>query len=402
MFFGCWLGGDLPSAFGTSPYIQLDKTELVFTADPTSSPQTQTITVSNIGKGTMGKVSASIEPSTEAWLQAAVLGSGGNTQAISVTVDPSKLPQDNNTATITVSGGSAPNTVSCKVIANTGAALPAPTQLIAEPAGDSLLDVALSWKDNSADETGFTIERRSATGAWKAIGTAGKDAVSYTDERVGYGDWYYRVKATTDGAESAASDSVKVAIVGTYWIRIVSPPQSAVYKPGMVVPVVWECNRVSQVYIQYSLDEGLSWTTVTKEGGIGKGDAAWRNYAWTVPDTEAEKALVKVAEYDHHAEAVSGAFAISKTKAALSDNIYARQMSDCISVFSVDGQLCINAGDAQQATVQIYSAFGKLVFKRSSVGHRHDFISPPLPSGIYTVIVKSGAVGTMKRVAVYR
>jgi hypothetical protein len=46
------------------------------------------------------------------------------------------------------------------------------------------LRVNLNWQDNSSNETGFVIERKTGTGAYAAIGTVGSGVISYTDVSV--------------------------------------------------------------------------------------------------------------------------------------------------------------------------------------------------------------------------
>ncbi len=55
----------------------------------------------------------------------------------------------------------------------------------------------LSWLDNSANEDGFTIERKDgASGVWQVVATVGVDVESYRDTGLMPGGFYvYRVAA---------------------------------------------------------------------------------------------------------------------------------------------------------------------------------------------------------------
>lgn len=89
--------------------------------------------------------------------------------------------------------------------------LAAPTDLSARAASR---EVTLLWMDNSADETGFSIERRaSKRGSWAEVGTAGADTTGYT-ETVPRGTYEYRVRAvsSTVGRTSGYSNSVTVRV----------------------------------------------------------------------------------------------------------------------------------------------------------------------------------------------
>ena len=343
------------------------------------------------------KVSTSITPAS-AWLSIAVKGTGGNKQTVAATVDPSKLPDAINSATVTVSGGKATNTVSFNIAANKAGILAAPSQLIAQPAGDSLLDAQLSWKDNSADESGFVIERKKGeTGSWEKIKQVAANATSYNDMHLDYGTYNYRVKAIGTGTESQYCNTATVQIVGTYWIQVISPPKDAVYRPGMDVAITWTCNRVDQVFIQYSIDEGLSWTTITQTGGITQGNAAWQNFSWSIPDMEADKVLVKVSEYDLLAEGISGAFTISKTAMAIKTKPDTRH-NDLLRISSRSGMLAATVAHSGQISLRVFDIQGRCLFRHSSIGYPGQIIAlPDLPPGIYSLYYKRANAKTAGR-----
>ncbi len=56
--------------------------------------------------------------------------------------------------------------------------------------------IRLTWWDNSTDEDGFLIERRTPSGSWQQIGYTPPDVNVYNDEEVSSGGtYYYRVRA---------------------------------------------------------------------------------------------------------------------------------------------------------------------------------------------------------------
>lgn len=85
---------------------------------------------------------------------------------------------------------------------------PAPTNLAVAPTEDS--SVRLTWTDNSNEETGFVIERKSeADGTWLPYDTTAPDAESYLDANPVPGtNLYYRVVAQGAGADSSPSNEV--------------------------------------------------------------------------------------------------------------------------------------------------------------------------------------------------
>ncbi len=73
--------------------------------------------------------------------------------------------------------------------------------------------VDLTWADNSADETGFVIERRIGPGAWGQVGSVGANVASFTDSPVTPSTTYdYRVAAVKGALQSGWSNVVTVVV----------------------------------------------------------------------------------------------------------------------------------------------------------------------------------------------
>jgi fibronectin type 3 domain-containing protein len=67
--------------------------------------------------------------------------------------------------------------------------------------------VSLAWADNSSNEFGFIIERKTGTGAWQLLATLGANTTSYLDTTAIAGTSYtYHVRATGQGGDSANSN----------------------------------------------------------------------------------------------------------------------------------------------------------------------------------------------------
>ncbi|MGH7451162.1 MAG: fibronectin type III domain-containing protein, partial [bacterium] len=72
----------------------------------------------------------------------------------------------------------------------------------------SISQIDLAWADNSANETGFKIERKAeADGAYAEIATAGANATSFADTSLTANtQYFYRVRAYNTGGHSAYSN----------------------------------------------------------------------------------------------------------------------------------------------------------------------------------------------------
>jgi len=77
------------------------------------------------------------------------------------------------------------------------------------PSGLTIATGTLSWTDNSSDETGFAVMKKSTGGSWTEIGTVAANVTTYTDSTSASGD-KYRVKARGANGDSLGSNVVRV------------------------------------------------------------------------------------------------------------------------------------------------------------------------------------------------
>lgn len=87
----------------------------------------------------------------------------------------------------------------------------APTNLSGNLANNQIV---LTWTDNSTNETGFTIERKTGTGNYSQLVSLSSNVTTYTDASVTTGNSYtYRVYALNSAGNSATySNEVSIAI----------------------------------------------------------------------------------------------------------------------------------------------------------------------------------------------
>jgi subtilisin family serine protease len=107
---------------------------------------------------------------------------------------------------------SASHTVTATVTVTVAAPPPAtppaaPSNLTARVRGKA---VDLSWNDNSNNETGFAIERKTGTGSFVQIATVDANVTSFTDSGLAKNTYAYRVRAYNSQGNSAYSNEVTV------------------------------------------------------------------------------------------------------------------------------------------------------------------------------------------------
>lgn len=119
----------------------------------------------------------------------------------------------------------------------------APTDLVASR---NSISVALSWRDNSNNESQFRIERRTTSGSYAQIAISGENANSYSDTSVAAGSGYcYRVRASNANGDSGYSAEKCV------------PPLSS---SGQTLKLV-------ETEIQIDPSTGLAAVSVVRSGG---------------------------------------------------------------------------------------------------------------------------------------
>jgi transcriptional regulator CtsR len=143
-----------------------------------------------------------------------------------------------------------------------------PSDLIASPVSSSQID--LTWQDNSDDETGFKIERKTGTGSYSQIATVGVNVKSYSNSGLSTGTtYYYRVRAYNAAGDSACSDEASATTLPP------APPAPTLKSPasGSTVPSLtprleWNASSGAVSYgIQVSTSSGFT-TLVADETGM--------------------------------------------------------------------------------------------------------------------------------------
>jgi hypothetical protein len=258
--------------------------------------------------------------------------------------------------------------------------------------------MSLTWNDNSADEEGFAVERKPAGGSFQEIAKAPANAVSYTDKNLAPGEYVYRIRAYKSSAFSSYSNEVIITAIGVAWIKIAKPSQGDALKSGAQYQITWTANRVNNIDIAYSTDNGVSWEMITGLGGVSATDANWGAYVWDVPDITATDVKIRVRDYtDHALFAVSGAFSISPDAKAASIGAAQKQLTHGIQRAGKNAFLVGGIGHSDNSA-SIYNAHGRLVARYAIAGSEQKTVSlNSFGRGIYVVEVADAGAGELNR-----
>ncbi|MFZ5644708.1 MAG: stalk domain-containing protein [Bacillota bacterium] len=127
--------------------------------------------------------------------------------------------------------------------------------------------VKLTWKDNSINETGFVIERRTGSGAFFPVATEAANATTYQEDELSTypvfpGEkYYYRVKAVNNSGQSAYSNEDSVVVNNNY--SPIPPGNLKAEKHFQSIKLTWDdrSNNETGFEVQRQM-EGGQFTTI--------------------------------------------------------------------------------------------------------------------------------------------
>ncbi|MDD5674839.1 MAG: hypothetical protein PHC61_11785 [Chitinivibrionales bacterium] len=254
-----------------------------------ANPALQTVTITNTGTGALSAVTAHAD---SAWVVPTVSTGGGNTQTIGNQVNIAALTVGTHTATITVSGGGASNSVTYKVVVTIAADVSKLTTITITPAIDSIgLKASAFLTARCLDQHNNSIK---AIVTWSVSG-GGKlsralspvadstDTTTFTSDSTG---GTFLVIASNGLVKDTARITATSAL--NYWITLLSPLGNKNYSVGDTMPISWNAsNNMDAVVIHLSVDKGLSWATLQFDTiyTFKRASPGWGNVKWKIPAT---------------------------------------------------------------------------------------------------------------------
>jgi PKD repeat protein len=174
----------------------------VISATPTSGTAPLTVTFSGSGSSDSdGSINS------YSW----VFGDGASASGVNVTHTYSTAGSYAAKLTVTDNRGATASSTATITVSPDPSVIAAPSNLTASsPARGS---VNLTWRDNSANETGFQIERAAGTTSFVLVGTVPANTTTWS-ETVNRGTYNYRVRAVnaTTGVNSAYSNTAQIRV----------------------------------------------------------------------------------------------------------------------------------------------------------------------------------------------
>ena len=186
-------------------------------------------------------------------------------------------------ATNSVNDSASSNEVS--VTAGAAAKPNSPTSLLALAASSS--GINLSWNDNSTNETGFKLERKTGTGGWALVKTLNANIRNYADSGLSSATLYsFRISATNGAGDSAYSNESTATTLGSIPSAPSGLTASAVSKTQINLSWIDNSNNETGFKIDRRLGFG-AWGEIATVGTnirvySNSGLAAGRSYGYRV------------------------------------------------------------------------------------------------------------------------
>lgn len=329
----------------------------------------------------------------------------------------------------------------------------APSNLIANATSSTA--ITLTWQDNSSDESGFKIERKSGNSDFSLLAAVEMNISSYQDSGLPAGASYvYRVRAFNANGNSVYSNEASATTLSgggtggsnlalnkpvtassayvdkpatnavdgnasTYWrseaVNASSPPAILRVDLGAAmaigrVAVSWKENYYAETFqIQVSIDD-VQWTSAASATGA----SGAQNFNFTTTTaryvrlylTKNQKSNYQVAEFGVYSSLAAKRNEKSESEAAevaksegITDYVLEQNYPN---PFNPDTQIRFALPQESPVTIKVYTINGTevrtLVDEHYTAGtHTLTFSAGNLPSGTYFYVMQAGSVRQLRR-----
>ena len=182
----------------------------------------------------------------------------------------------------------------------------APGSLVASAVTTTAIDLSWSASTDNVGVTGYRVYRGTDGVSFALVGTS--STTGFADMGLASGTtYYYRVRAVdAAGNESSpASASATTPAAGT--ITVNSPNGGESWTGGGTYNITWSASGFSNVKLEYSADNGGTWSVIASSVSASTG-----SYAWTVPNSSTTAARVRASDaYGSASDISDGTFTLT-------------------------------------------------------------------------------------------
>lgn len=168
----------------------------------------------------------------------------------------------------------------------------APGSLVASAASTSEIDLSWSASSDNVGVTGYKIYRSTNGTSFSLAGSS--STTGFADVGLASATTYwYRVTATDAAGNESAVSNTASATTGslTRTLAVTSPNGGESWSGSSSHAITWTSSGVSNVKLEYTLNNGTSWTVIASSVAASTG-----SYTWTVPNSASTQARVRVTD----------------------------------------------------------------------------------------------------------
>jgi beta-lactamase superfamily II metal-dependent hydrolase len=196
-------------------------------------------------------------------------------------------------ATFTVAQGSSSTTYTSKGGTPDAEPPTAPSGLVASAASSSEINLSWGASTDNMGVTGYNVYRSTNGNTFSLAGTS--STTGFADLGLSGSTTYWYQVAAVDGvgnqSEMSNTASATTSAPPATNLTLTAPNGGESWSGGSSRAITWTSADVSNVKLEYSLDNGTSWTVIASSVAASTG-----SYSWTVPNTATTQARVRISD----------------------------------------------------------------------------------------------------------
>jgi beta-lactamase superfamily II metal-dependent hydrolase/chitodextrinase len=169
----------------------------------------------------------------------------------------------------------------------------APGSLVASAVSSSEIDLSWSAASDNVGVTGYSVYRSPNGSSFSLAGTSSTPGFADLGLASSTTYWYRVTARDAAGNESPASTtaSATTSAPPVRSLTVTSPNGGESWSGGSSQAITWTSSNVSNVKLEYTLNNGTSWTVIASSVAASTG-----SYTWTVPNTGSTQARVRATD----------------------------------------------------------------------------------------------------------
>ena len=203
-----------------------------------------------------------------------------------------------------------------------------------------------------------------------------------------------RVRITDVGNPSTFDQSDNVFTIlgsGSSAITVISPNGNEIWQVGLPYYIIWNSTNITNIRIDYSIDNGVSWIPVVYTIPASNG-----YYSWTVPNTPSGNCFMKISDVSN-----PGFFDVSDSKFTITPAVGIEEHRAEVKIFPnpTTGQIRILSDKIIQ-NICIYNSMGIQVHSLICENYEVTFDLSKFGKGIYYIRMNKGEMTEIHKVVV--